>query len=100
MIEERVSLSNKWFAFAAFASVPMTKLGLLFWEHKLHLRLAPFVEPALVLVVLVAAITWAAVTGPSVVLSVLRVFAMLLWVVFTYLFVALVIGCNWAPACL
>lgn len=100
MINERESLSSKWFALCAFGSVPVAKLGLLFWEHKLNLGLASFVEPVLVFMALVAAITWAAATGPSWVWSAIRVLAMLLWAGFIYVFVSFVPGCIWAPACL
>lgn len=87
------------FAFAA-ASIPATKMALMFWEYRLHLPLARFTEAAALLLALaaatLAAITFSRTWGARL----LRVAAVLIWSAFAYLAVALVPGCLWAPACL
>jgi hypothetical protein len=86
-------------AFAA-ASIPVTKMALMFWEYRLHLPLLPFIEPAALLLALGVAIVTASYFPRSWVTRLFRVAAIVVWSGLAYFIVAFVPGCMWAPACL
>ena len=87
-------------AVLAIIVVPVTKIGLMFWEYELHFVLPSSVEVGAILAASLFAVAWAAQSARTRSESILRVSAMAIWVCFAYLFVAFIPGCIWAPACL
>lgn len=84
----------------AALSVPVAKIGMLYWQYQLHRPLTRQVDAVVPYLALALALLAASYFPRSWMTKVLRMAAVAVWSCIAYFVSAIIPGCLWAPACL